>query len=919
MHPGPHPQPGNLKTLHIVPGVWEVRQSLTSINSILPDGTASVPMADNMEKDPDLGVIWGNHPKMSSDEKHKSKELISRKKDAAFAYSVADLGTYTGDIGPFKISLRHGQPLLAKRRPKSRLEAEILDEKCNELKAAGLIEPAPTDCKYASECVLPVKKDANGEYTDRRFCVDYRPINEATEPDKYGLHRPDQIFKSIQGHKVFSKIDLRAGFHQIPVNPADKPKTAFWWNNQIWQYLKMPFGARNATAHFQRMMDDEIIQSGLQGNVASFVDDILVYSKTVKEHLVHMEKVLQMLEGCGLKAHPDKTVVCAATVEFLGHNVSEYGLLPNEAKVAAIRALQPPTNVSTLRSVLGFIGYYRCYIPNYSALAAPMNKLLSKNIPWEWGAEQQVSFDTLKAEVCVEGKVLRHQDPTKPLILHTDWSNVGIGAVLGQIDDSGSEYMVACISRSLNVHERNYSSPQGEMLAAVWAVKTFHTYLHGCEFTLVTDHQPLTYLMSKPDLVGLHARWAITLQQYTFNVVHRPGVQHQNADCLSRTPAASTEDVSGARLHDDNTPTRSMMSLQMCTLQSANSHQRLEALHDLHHVADFFATFTPHCTDLISQANDTDEPRDLHLCCIFVPFMPTLLHNNMRVDDGDYSKGGVEPKLAAAFFAANTTIPPAGFLQQTELQAADAQERYSGPSDVWEDAPVMKYLTQGSVEVGLPAHECRRVYRRASAFVRKEGVIYRVFKDGICKEVPPPDKREALVKEMHEKMGHFGTKRTSALLFLTYYWHGMSKDVREVVSKCGLCDRVNTSFNAAPKQLTPLPVMGLFYRWGVDLAGPLNPTSSTGNRYVMVLVEHFSKHVEAVPIADKCAATTAQVFAEVVLCKFGSCAEVITDGGTEFSGEFDEVLKMSLIDHRNTAPNHPQADGLAERAVQTIK
>ena len=300
---------------------------------------------------------------------------------------------------------------------------------------------------------------------------------------------------------------------------------------------------------------------GLQSNVASFVDDILVYSNTAKEHIQHFTGVLDMLEGCGLKAHPDKMVIAAGAVKLLYHSISEHGLLPNEAKVAAIKALQHPSNVSQLRSVLGFIGYYRCYIPNYSAIAFPLTKLLGKNVAWEWGAAQQTVFDALKKEVCTEGKVLRLQNPDQPLIWHTDWSNVGIGAVLGQMDDAGIEYMIACISRSLNVHERNYSSPQGEMLAAVWAVKTFHTYLHGEDFTLATNHQPLTFLMKKPDLVALHARWAITLQHYTFTVVHRPGVQHQNADCLSRLPAAATQDTTGARLHDDDEPLKERSTL----------------------------------------------------------------------------------------------------------------------------------------------------------------------------------------------------------------------------------------------------------------------------------------------------------------------------------------------------------------------
>ena len=142
-----------------------------------------------------------------------------------------------------------------------------------------------------------------------------------------------------------------------------------------------------------------------------------------------------------------------------------------------------------------------------------MNQLLQKGATWKWEAPQQTAFDALKAELCTEGRVLRHMNPQKTLILHTDWSHEGIGAVLGQLDDQGNEHMVACISRSHNAHERNYSSPQGEMLATVWAIKTVHTYLHGVHFYLITDHQPLTYLMTKSDLVGILARWAICLQQ----------------------------------------------------------------------------------------------------------------------------------------------------------------------------------------------------------------------------------------------------------------------------------------------------------------------------------------------------------------------------------------------------------------------
>jgi len=149
----------------------------------------------------------------------------------------------------------------------------------------------------------------------------------------FDIHtRPDEIFRGIAGHKFFSKMDLRSGFHQISVKEQDQVKTGSWWKNKIYMFTRMPFGARNATAHFQRVVDAEIAKAGVQNNASSFVDDILVYSKTAEEHIEHLQKVFDMLESCGLKAHPDKTVLCFDTVEFLGHNVSEHGLTPSEGR-----------------------------------------------------------------------------------------------------------------------------------------------------------------------------------------------------------------------------------------------------------------------------------------------------------------------------------------------------------------------------------------------------------------------------------------------------------------------------------------------------------------------------------------------------------------------------------------------------------
>ena len=214
-----------------------------------------------------------------------------------------------------------------------------------------------------------------------------------------------------------------------------------------------------------------------------------------------------------------------------------YGITPQEAKVAALMALPHPKNIDELRITLGKIRYYGCFCPNFSAIARPMLDLLKKGAEYKWDpAVHGAAFDTVVREIAKPGRALKRFDPSKPIFIHTDFSNVGLGAVLSQHDELGQEAMVCCASRSLNKHERNYSSYKGECLAAVWACRLFQTYTQGLHFTLVTDHEPLKWLMASQTLEGAHARWACLLQEHDFDIMHRPGKQSANVDALSRFP-----------------------------------------------------------------------------------------------------------------------------------------------------------------------------------------------------------------------------------------------------------------------------------------------------------------------------------------------------------------------------------------------
>jgi hypothetical protein len=301
--------------------------------------------------------------------------------------------------------------------------------------------------------------------------------------------------------KFLTALDLRSGFHQIPMHPDSISKTAFWYASgthppQLLAYTRMPFGLKNAPAKFQRVMDAELARGGCAEFAFAYIDDLIIVSDTWDEHLRHVDQVFKTLASCNLKIHPDKSVFATDVVEYLGHNiVSQHGITMNGSKVEAIKTLPNPANVSQLRSILGFLSYYRHFIPGFSSLTAPMTRLLRKDVPYHWGTEQQQAYAKLKQKMTEPGLVLRPLDPKREAILHTDWSLFGIGAVLGQLDEAGNEYLVSCSSRSLNKHEKNYPSYKGELLALTWAVFTFRRLLHGRRFKLITDHQPLTWLM----------------------------------------------------------------------------------------------------------------------------------------------------------------------------------------------------------------------------------------------------------------------------------------------------------------------------------------------------------------------------------------------------------------------------------------
>ena len=376
---------------------------------------------------------------------------------------------------------------------------------------------------YGAPILFVPKK--NGQL---RMCVDYRALNKVTVKNRYPLPRIEDLFDKLRHATVFSSLDLAQGYHQIRITDADVPKTAFRTPFGHYQWRVLSFGLTNAPATFQRLMND-VFRSYLDDFVLVYLDDILIFSRSVEEHKDHLRKVLTTLQQHQLYAQPAKCHFFKDEVAYLGHMVGKGQLRMDPKKVSAVQDWNVPQDVGQLRSFLGLTNYFRKFLKNYSAVVAPLTRLTGKTKQWQWTTECQKAFTMVK-EMLVKAPVLVLPDFSKPFTVVTDASELGIGAVLLQED-----HPVAFESRKLSSAEQAYSTTDKEMLAVVHALRTWRCYLEGVCFTVITDHNPNTYFQTQQHLSRRQARWSELISSYKFDFLYRPGKTNL-ADSLSRQP-----------------------------------------------------------------------------------------------------------------------------------------------------------------------------------------------------------------------------------------------------------------------------------------------------------------------------------------------------------------------------------------------
>ena len=428
----------------------------------------------------------------------------------------ADLFSAKGEPNGFcsnsPIHIKTNHPPISQAAYRTPLsKRKLVEEAIADMLTENVIRPS--ESAWASPITLVPKRDGS-----TRFCVDYRKLNSVTIRDQYPLPQIQDIFDQVGGSTIFSSLDLKAGYWQLAVAEDSIEKTAFRCHLGHYEFLRMPFGLTNAPAVFQRMMDK--VLAGLIGRIVMvYLDDIVIYSRSEEEHVQHLELVFARLREAGLRLKPTKCFFGLEEIKLLGYIVNRDGIHTDPEKVKAIAKLTPPRDLKGVRSFLGMTGFYRQCLPDYAQIAEPLEELKRKYAHFVWGPSQSEAFEKLK-QLLTSSHVMTAPRTDRPYKLYTDACDYAVGAILVQVDDSGTERVIQYVSHSLSSVQRRWATIEKEAYAVVYAISKLRPYLYGADFTVYTDHKPLTSLFTKRNAEHENsAVGCITIRIWRYNTI----------------------------------------------------------------------------------------------------------------------------------------------------------------------------------------------------------------------------------------------------------------------------------------------------------------------------------------------------------------------------------------------------------------
>ena len=732
------------------------------------------------------------------------------------------------------------KPIRQKLRPLNPDMTADLKKQLESWLAAGVVRPSRS--AWASPLVPVRKKDGS-----TRWAVDYRRLNAVTLPDAWPIPNVSELLMRLGGSKYFSSIDCVSAYHTIPLDKDSRELTAFVTPQGLYEWLCMPFGLCNAGGEFTRFIEDTLREVP-DKNRETYVDDNMLHSIKLMYHLELLDQNFAAYEKRGVKIGPEKTELLKTEIQFLGHQISSEGISMVPAYVERVLNWPEPKNPKELNSMLGFFGYYADHIVGYGTLTAEMNGL-KKTEPedFKWTPKMTANFTELKSKFKQAPiRAFPQWNSTHPFLLQTDFSGLGLGAVLSQVQGD-KERLIAAASRKATKYERNYSSFKGELAALMFGVRKFSHMLMGREFIAITDHAALKHLSTLKDPRGIAARWIEELQGYQFKVQHKAGLQNSNADGLSRAPQLDPPD-----------PEMEQEEATYVGILDGN----------------------PGGLDGNSGSLDgnpgslDDNPRRLD-------------GNSESPTEGTLDRANLinaqkrDPVLRMVRAWIEEGPPPKEVTRGLQLDAQRYLQVLDAIITTRDGLLGFKYNLNKPAETG-----------QLRALVPEE-LKEQVFLHLHC----------------HPMSGHFGVEATKKRARSRFYYPGMCDDIAKAVHSCAACVAKIRSTDhkkgvAHQPRRTGYPMQTIY----IDLVGPL-PVTTRNNRYILTCEDAFTRWVQAVAIPNKEAVTVAKHFVDKWIYLWGTPTQVHSDNGREFTARvFSEVMRSLNIQKTFTPAYNPQSN-----------
>ncbi|KAK8703732.1 hypothetical protein V6N13_047378 [Hibiscus sabdariffa] len=874
---------------------------------------------------------------ISADTRQNLIKLLQKYIDV-FAWSYQDMPGLDEGIAMHRLPIRpECKPVQQKlRRMKPEMLLKIQEEVKKQFEAGFL--QAVTYSDWVANIVPVPKKDGKV-----RMCVDYRDLNKASPKDNFPLPHIDTLVDNTAGHSYFSFMDGFSGYNQIKMCPDDMNKTTFvtWWGTFC--YKVMPFGLKNAGATYQRAMV-ALFHDMMHKEIEVYVDDMIAKSKTEKEHLTNLERLFWRLREFRLKLNPAKCTFGVTSGKLLGFIVSRKGIEIDPDKVRAIQELPPPRTQKEVRGFLGRLNYISRFISQLTDRCDPIYRLLRKNNPGEWNDECQTALERIKKQL-TNAPILVSPVPDRSLILYLTVFENSMGCVLGQHDDSGKkERAIYYLSKKFTEYEAKYSPVEKLCCALVWATKRLRQYMLYHTTWLISRLDPLEYMMEAPALSGRLARWQMLLSEFDILYVSRKAVKGSAiADFLASRVSDDYESL------DYNFPDEDLLNISH--LEESNTKKSwvlyfdgasnflgrgigamlISPEGDYYPLAgrlEFFCTnnMTEYeacamglraaidrkiktlevfrdSSVVVRQIKGEWETRDPKL----IEYQKLILELAKEFEEITFAYLPREDNRIADALATLATLFKAGSraemmpiqmkILENPAHCCEIQEEADGNPWYYD---ILRYIKFQEYPSCATENDKRIIRKMSVGYVLDGEVLYKRGSDQVLMRCVNAKEAQQIIEEVHEGIcGTHPNGFTMARHIMRY---------------------MQTSYILPPQPLHVMTSPWPFSTWGMDVIGPIFSRASNGHRFIFVIIDYFTKWVEAASFASVTESVICRFIKKEIICRFGLPERIVSDNAKNLNSKMMErICERFKIKHHRSVTYRPKMNGAVEAANKNIK